>query len=70
MEDGLLRRVAFVGAHSEAAGELAHRSPIMLRTLDAIHLAVAVEHKATMATLDGRLADAARLVGVKVLSKP
>jgi len=70
MEDGFLRRVAVVGAHSEAAGELAHRSSIMLRTLDAIHLAVAVEHEATMATLDGRLADAARAVGVEVLPKP
>jgi predicted nucleic acid-binding protein len=42
----------------------------MLRALDAIHLAVAVEHEATMATLDGRLADAARAVGVEVLPKP
>jgi predicted nucleic acid-binding protein len=39
----------------------------MLRTLDAIHLAVAVEHEATMATLDGRLSEAARAIGIQVL---
>ena len=39
----------------------------MLRTLDAIHLAVAVELEATVATLDGRLSDAARALGVEVL---
>ncbi len=67
LADGYLRRVAVVGSHSEAAGRLAAMSPVMLRTLDAIHLAVAVEHKATMATLDGRLSEAARAQGLKVL---
>jgi uncharacterized protein len=50
MADGFLQRVALVSTHSEAAGELARRSPVMLRTLDAIHLAVAVEHEAMIAT--------------------
>lgn len=50
MSEGLLQRVAVVGHHSEAAGRLAARSPVMLRTLDAIHLAVAVELEATVAT--------------------
>lgn len=67
MSDGFLQRVAVVGAHSEAAGQLASRSPVMLRTLDAIHLAVAVELEATVATLDSRLSDAARALGVEVL---
>jgi uncharacterized protein len=67
MSEGFLQRVAVVGAHSEAAGQLALQSPVMLRTLDAIHLAVAVELKATVATLDGRLSDAARAFGVDVL---
>jgi predicted nucleic acid-binding protein len=56
-----------VSSHSEAAGQLASTSPLILRALDAIHLAVAVEHKAPMATLAGRLSEAARAMGVKVL---
>lgn len=67
MNEGVLRRLTVAGWHSEAAGELAFRSPVMLRTLDAIHLAVAVEKEATLATLDGRLADAARAIGVEVI---
>lgn len=67
MTEGTLQRVSLAGRHSEAAGQLSLQSPVMLRTLDAIHLAVAVEHAATMATLDGRLSEAARAIGVKVL---
>jgi predicted nucleic acid-binding protein len=67
MVQGPLQRVAVVGAHSEAAGQLAFRSPLMLRALDAIHLAVAVELKASLATLDGRLSKAARAIGIEVV---
>ncbi|HKH49110.1 MAG TPA: type II toxin-antitoxin system VapC family toxin [Thermoanaerobaculia bacterium] len=67
MAEGYLHRIPLASAHSEAAGQLAVQSPVMLRTLDALHLAVAVEHEATMATLDGRLSDAARAMGVEVL---
>jgi predicted nucleic acid-binding protein len=67
MAEGYLRRVAWASRHSEAAGQLAAQSPVTLRSLDAIHLAVAVEHEATIATLDGRLSDAARAAGIKVL---
>lgn len=67
ISDGFLKRVPTTGLHSEAAGELALRSPVMLRTLDAIHLAVAVELEATIATLDHRLADAGRGLGYPVL---
>jgi predicted nucleic acid-binding protein len=56
-----------VQEHSEAAGQLASTSPLILRALVAIHLAVAVEHKATMATWDGRLSEVARAMGVKIL---
>jgi uncharacterized protein len=70
MSEGFLQRVALVGAHSEAAGQLASRSPVMLRTLNAIHLAVAVELEAALATLDGRLSDAAHALGVEVLPQP
>lgn len=67
LTEGFLQRIAVVSSHSEAAGDLAFRSPVMLRTLDAIHLAVAVEHEASLATLDGRLSEAARAIGVEVL---
>ena len=67
MAEGYLQRIPLSGHHSEAAGQIAFQSPVMLRTLDAIHLAVAVEHAATIATLDVRLSDAARAIGVEVL---
>jgi hypothetical protein len=67
MAEGFLQRLPLVSKHSEAAGELASRSPVILRTLDALHLVVAVEWEATMATLDNRLSDAARAIGVAVV---
>jgi predicted nucleic acid-binding protein len=67
MAEGFLQRLPLVGKHSEAAGELASRSPVILRTLDALHLVVAVEWEATMATLDNRLSDAARALGLAVV---
>jgi len=39
----------------------------MLRTLDALHLAVAAGLGAPLATFDGRLAEAARAFGFEVL---
>jgi hypothetical protein len=67
MTEGFLQRIPLASKHSEAAGELASRSPVMLRTLDAIHLAVAAELEATMATLDNRLSEAARAIGLGVI---
>lgn len=67
LKGGLFRRIALAPSHSEAAGQLAVRSPVMLRTLDAIHLAVAFGLDAAVATLDGRLSDAARAFGIEVL---
>ena len=67
MAEGFLQRVPLVSRHSEAAGLLSLQSPVMLRTLDALHLAVAVEREATIATLDGRLSEAARAIGIQVL---
>lgn len=65
--EGLLQRLALRPSHSEAAGDLASKSTIMLRTLDALHLAVAVGLEAPIATFDGRLADAARALGFEVV---
>jgi predicted nucleic acid-binding protein len=43
------------------------KASVMLRTLDAIHLAVAAGLGAPVATFDDRLADAARDLGIEVL---
>ena len=68
LAEGLLNRAALHSAHSEAAGQLAKSSEFMLRTLDALHLAVAIGLGLPLATFDGRLADAARGFGVEVLA--
>jgi len=67
LAEEFLQRLALRPSHSEAAGDLASKSTIMLRTLDALHLAVAMGLGAPLATFDGRLADAARAFGWKVL---
>lgn len=67
MREGSLQRVTLQPSHSEEAGRLASNSTVMLRTLDALHIAVAAGLGASVATFDGRLADAARDLGVEVL---
>jgi len=67
LSEGLVQRIAMSPSHSEAAGDLAWKSPVMLRTLDALHLAVAAGLGAPVATFDGRLAEAARALGFTVL---
>lgn len=49
--------------HFDLAARLADQSPIGLRAGDALHLAVAMGHDATLYTLDKRLADAAGALG-------
>ena len=67
LAEGRLQRHTLRPSHSEAAGDLAWSSTVMLRTLDALHLAVAMSLAAPLATFDGRLADAARAFSWKVL---
>ncbi|HEY3567612.1 MAG TPA: type II toxin-antitoxin system VapC family toxin [Thermoanaerobaculia bacterium] len=67
LREGLLQRVALRSSHHDAAGRLASKSSVMLRTLDALHIAVAAGLGTPVATFDGRLADAARDLGVEVL---
>jgi predicted nucleic acid-binding protein len=67
LREGLLQRVALRSSHYEVAGRLASKASVMLRTLDALHVAVAAGLGSPMATFDGRLADAARDLGVEVL---
>lgn len=53
--------------HIQATRDFAVRSTIPLRTLDALHLVMASEVEGSLATFDGRLADAARAMGLAVL---
>ena len=53
--------------HIDATRALASRSPVRLRTLDALHLVIASELEATIATFDNRLHEAATALGHPVL---
>lgn len=68
VEDDVLRRVGLSSAHYDVAGHLAKGCPVMLRTLDALHIAVARELGATLATFDRRLAEAARALRLEVVT--
>ncbi len=61
-------RVALDDGHLEATRQLPIRAEPPLRTLDALHLAVAVDVGGAIATFDDRLAAASRSLGVEVLS--
>ena len=50
------------------AARIADQHKLGLRAGDALHLAIAADHGATIATLDKRLADAALALGVTALS--
>ena len=67
LSEGLLQRLSWRPSYSEEAGDFAWRSTVMLRTLDALHLAMAAGTGEPLATFDGRLADAARAFGFDVL---
>jgi uncharacterized protein len=51
-------------SHFEAAGENLANHRLGLRSGDALHLAIAADNGATLATLDQRLFDAARALGI------
>lgn len=53
--------------HIAATRALASRSSVRLRTLDALHLVIASELEATIATFDNRLHEAASALGHPVL---
>jgi len=52
------------GSQFRAAARFADQHALGLRAGDALHLAVASEHGATVHTLDQRLADAGPVLGV------
>jgi hypothetical protein len=55
------------GTHFRVAAGYADQHTLGLRASDALHLAVASQHGATVCTLDHRLADAGPLLGVATL---
>ena len=61
-------RVALDDGHLEAIRQLALQTETTLRTLDALHLAVAIDVGGAMATFDARLEQASRSLEVEVLS--
>lgn len=52
------------GAHFRAAAKFVDQHPLGLRAGDALHLAAASEHGATVHTLDRRLCEAGPVLGV------
>ena len=56
--------VSVAGAHFRTAAKFADQHGLGLRAGDALHLAVASDHGATVYTLDQRLADAGPVLGV------
>jgi hypothetical protein len=56
--------LAVTGGHFRAAAKFVDQHALGLRAGDALHLATALEHGATVHTLDQRLADAGPVLGV------
>ncbi len=67
MVDQELVRKAVGVIHYRRAGDVADASPVVVRTLDALHIAVALDLGAILATFDVRMADAARSLELEVL---
>jgi predicted nucleic acid-binding protein len=68
--DRLVEQALFVAPvqrrHFEEAARLCSRNDVVLRAPDALHIAVALEHAATLVTRDKGMAAAARTIGLKV----
>lgn len=60
--------LAVTGAHFRTAAKFVDRHTLGLRAGDALHLAIASEHGATVHTLDQRLCDAGPPLGVPTRS--
>ncbi len=57
-------RLPVTTAHFDSASSLLDRTDLNLRAGDALHLAIAADHKLRLLTLDTRMADAAVAMGV------
>ena len=64
LSQGVFQRVALTERHVALVRSLSAESRTPLRTLDTLHLAIASDLQAVMATFDKRLAEAARVVGL------
>ena len=60
------RRLETTSADVARAEAFVRRLDLNLRTPDALHIAIAERHGAALATLDTRMADAARVLGLEV----
>lgn len=60
-----LRRLRVDPEHFRLAARFADRNELSLRAGDALHLAVAAEHGASLCTLDRRMAAACPLLGIE-----
>ncbi len=66
--DLLTQRIDAGAADLTAATAFLRRLNLPLRTLDAIHVAIAERVEATLATFDRRMADGARALGIPVVT--
>lgn len=65
LEENLYTRLSIESYHYKLARDWLSGLTIPLRTLDALHLAVAASKELTLATADGALARAAKALGIK-----
>jgi hypothetical protein len=65
LEDGLYTRVPLARRHYDMASEWLGRFALALRTLDALHLAVAASEGFRLVTADGALARSAKELGIE-----
>jgi len=65
LEEGLYTRVSLERRHHQMAGEWLGRFALVLRTLDALHLAVAASGGFGLATADAALAQSAKTLGIE-----
>lgn len=66
LRTGRYQRLPFRSALVEEVRDLAWRSSVHLRTLDALHVVMAGQHGAEVVTFDDRVAKAARALGLAV----
>lgn len=65
LEEGLYTRIPLERRHYEMAAEWLGRFTLMLRTLDALHLAVATSEGFRLVTADATLARSAKALGIE-----
>ncbi len=66
LEEGFYTRVPLERRHYEMAGEWLGRFALPLRTLDALHLAVAASEGLLFVTADAALARSAKALGIQI----